>query len=118
MTLEQARPHIEAALGYSTGTHTFGDVVRMVDEGRLQFWPGPHSAIVTEIIEYPQQRTLHYFLAGGNLAEIERMLPEIEAWGRAQGCTAASLTGRKGWERTFLKREGWTSSLVVMTKEL
>ena len=116
--LEQARPHIEAALYYAGGTHSYDDVVAQIHEGRLQFWPGPHSAVVTEIQEYPQRRTLHFFLAGGNLAELEVMLPGIMEWGRTQGCTAASMTGRRGWERTFLKREGWTANLVVMTKEL
>jgi hypothetical protein len=118
MTLEQARPLIEAALSYAGGTHTFSDVAAMVDEGRLTFWPGPASCIVTEIIEYPRQRTLHFFLAGGNIAELEAMLPAIYEWGRTQGCTSASLTGRKGWERSFLSREGWTSNLVVMTRAL
>ena len=94
--LEGARPHIEAALSYSGGTHTFEDVVAGVSAGRLQFWPGPNSAVITEIQEYPQKRTLHFFLAGGNLAELEVMLPMISEWGREQGCTAMSLTGRRG----------------------
>jgi hypothetical protein len=119
MDLERARPHIEAALSYAGGTHTYEDVVAMIHAGRLKFWPGPNSAVVTEIIEYPRRRTLHFFLAGGNLAELEVMLPGIIEWGRTtQGCDSASLTGRKGWERTFLKREGWTANLVVMTKAL
>lgn len=116
--LDGARPHIEAALSYAGGTHTFEDVRAGIHEGRLQFWPGPNSAIITEIIEYPQKRTLHFFLAGGNLAELEVMVPGIIEWGRTQGCSAASLTGRKGWERSFLKREGWATKLVVMTKDL
>ena len=46
------------------------------------------------------------------------MLPLVAEWGKQQGCTSMSLTGRRGWERTFLKREGWTANLVVMTKDL
>ncbi len=118
MDLARARPHIEAALSYAGGTHTFDDVAAMLSKGRLQLWSGPHSAIVTEIIEYPQKRTLHFFLAGGNLAELEVMLPGVIDWGRTQGCISASMTGRRGWERTFLKREGWTANLVVMTKAI
>ena len=91
----------------------------MVSEGRLQYWPGSNSVVVTEIIEYPQKRTLHFFLAAGNVAELEVMYPVIEEWGRVQGCTAATLSGRHGWERSFLaKREGWKPKLVVMMKEL
>lgn len=118
LDLNGARPHIEAALSYSGGTHTFDDVVKGVSTGKFVFWPGVNSAIITEIIEYPRQRTLHFFLAGGNMAELEVMLPGILNWGREQGCTTASLTGREGWARSFLKREGWNKKLIVMTKEL
>lgn len=118
LTLAEARPHIEAALSYAGGTHTFEDVAGMVDDGRLQFWPGPRSVIVTEIIEYPRCRSLHFFLAGGRLEELRLMLPPILAWGKRQGCTNATLTGRKGWTRSFLVDEGWHDSLVLMTKEL
>lgn len=119
ITLEQARPYLEAALHYSGGTHTFEDVAAQVSEGRLQFWPGVTSAIVTEIIEYPRKRTLHFFLAGGNMPELRAMYPHVLEWGRQQGCSSTSLAGRKGWVRSFLEREeGWQEQLVVMTKEL
>lgn len=118
ITLEGARPFIQKALDLAGNTHTLEDVQKQIDEGTLQYWPGVNSAIITEIIEYPQKRTLHFFLAGGNLAELEAMYPVVESWGRAQGCVAASTTGRPGWERTFLKREGWNPRAVVMTKGL
>lgn len=118
ISLEQARPFLQKALDLAGNTHTLEDVQQGIEAGRLQYWPGVNSAIITEIIEYPQKRTLHFFLAGGNLAEIEAMYPAVEAWGRDQGCTVASTSGRPGWERTFLKREGWKPRTVVMTKEL
>lgn len=118
MKIEDYQKQIEAALGYSGGTHSFEDVVLEVENGTLQFWPGPHSVIITEIQEHPQKRILHFFLAGGNLAEIQRMVPLIEDWGREQGCTTASLAGRKGWERTFLQHSGWKPKLVLMSKDL
>lgn len=85
----------------------------------MQYWPGVQSAVVTEIIEYPQFRTLHFFLAGGNRAELEAMYPHIEAWGRSKGCSRATMLGRKGWERTFLtQKEGWSQTLVAYEKQL
>lgn len=118
ISLDEARPFLQKALDLGGNTHTLEDVRQGIAEGRLQYWPGVNSAIITEIIEYPQARALHFFLAGGNLAEIEAMYPAVEAWGRDQGCTVASTSGRPGWERTFLKREGWKPRTVVMTKEL
>lgn len=117
--IEDYRVQIEAALRYCAGTHTFSDVCHSVQAGRLQFWPGPRSVIITEIIEYPQRKVLHFFLAGGVMTEIEAMVPGVEAWGESQGCTAAMTTGRPGWERTFLtKQQGWASTHVVFQKEL
>ena len=117
--LAGARPLLEAALSYGGGTHSYEDVVAMIDRKEAIFWPGPNSVIVTQIQEHPQTRTLHFFLAGGNSAELEVMVPGILAWAKAErGCTAATMTGRKGWERSFLTRRGWKTTLVVMTKEL
>lgn len=118
MTIADYKPQIEAALQYSGHSHTFDDVVAMVKAGKAQFWGGPTSVIVTEIVLEPQQKVLHFFLAGGNLAELEAMTPMILQWGREKGCVRASLVGRKGWDRTFLKRQGWTNGLVVLEKDL
>jgi hypothetical protein len=113
------RSQIEAALAHAGGTHTFEDIQAAVEAGSLQYWPGPRSAIVTEIIQYPRARALNFFLAGGELAELEAMYPLIEEWGRSQGCTVAVMSGRKGWERSFLTRkEGWEPKLVVFEKTL
>lgn len=112
------RRYIEAALEYSPGTHLYEDIVDGVADGRYQFWPGPNSVIVTEIHEYPRSRSLNFFLAGGNLGELEKMVPAIEQWGRTQGCATAVFTGRRGWERTFLARDGWSHRLAVFGKNL
>ena len=117
--LEAHREQIEAALGYAGGTHTFEDVRAGVEAGTLLYWPGVRSAVITEIIQYPQRRVLNFFLAGGDLAELEAMYPIIMQYGRAQGCSSAVLSGRKGWERSFFVRtEGWTPTLVVLEKQL
>jgi hypothetical protein len=112
------RPQIEAALVYSGHSHTFDDVAQLVKDGKAQFWGGPTSVVITQVVLEPQHKVLHFFLAGGNLAELEKMTPLIEQWGREQGCTRASLVGRKGWDRTFLSRQGWHNGLVVLEKDL
>ena len=106
--------HISRALEYADGAYTLDDIRSGVEAGRLQLWPGVSSVIVTEILESPRQRTLLFFLAGGNLQELEAMLPPIFAWGRSQGCIRASLVGRAGWTRTFLARLGWKPTAVMM----
>jgi hypothetical protein len=116
--LLRCRKYIEDALEYGGDTHAFDDVAGGVLSGRYQLWPNHNSAIVTEIVVYPQLKNLHFFLAGGNLDELQKMVPVIEDWGRSMGCTKVSLSGRKGWARTFLQGSGYTPKWYVMSKEL
>lgn len=117
---EPYREYIEGALRYAEGTHDYSDIVASLLEGSLQFWPGPHSVIITEILTAPRRKFLNFFLAGGNLAELEQMYPAVEEWGRGQGCTSAMFTGRPGWARSFLtESQGWhASKLVIFEKTL
>lgn len=116
--LHRCRKWIEDALEYAQGTHTFNDIAAAVLSDRFQIWPSNNAVVVTEIVVYPQLKDLHFFLAGGNLDELKAMRPIIENWGKSVGCTRVSLAGRKGWERTFLKDEGYKPNWFVLSKEL
>ncbi len=116
--LDRLRHHVVAALEYSGGTHDFDDVAEMVQEHRVQLWPANDSVVLTEIIEYPRFKNLHYFLAGGDLIELAKMRPLIESWGKSIGCTRVTLAGRRGWAKTFLKDEGYSPQWSVLAKEL
>ena len=116
--LERLRQHVEAALEYSGGTHRFEDVLEMVAKNQLQVWPATQSIVLTEIIVYPRLKNLHYFLAGGDLDELSRMRPMIESWGKSLGCTRVTLAGRRGWQKSFLKDEGYSPQWSVLAKEL
>ena len=119
LEFERLKRHIENALEYAGGTHTLDDVRALVEKDLLQLWPGIDSAVLTQIMDYPRQRALHFFLAGGNLDELKRLHPIILKWGIEHGCTRATFAGRRGWERTFLTREeGWTVSSINMEKDL
>jgi hypothetical protein len=118
MTLEEARPLVEEGLSYTCGTHLFEDVVALVAAGKLQFWDGPNSVVLTEVQQSPRKKILNVWLVAGKMAELRAMYPVIYAWAKAQGCQLVTHTGRPGWSRSFLKSEGWTTHLVVMTKEI
>lgn len=115
---ERLRHHVAAALEYSGGTHKVEDIAEGIRREQFQLWPGRNSVVVTEIIVYPQLKDLHYFLAGGDLDELRMMRPIIESWGKEIGCSRVSLAGRKGWERTFLKGEGYEPKWFIMCKDL
>ena len=97
--IERCRPWIEAALEYSGGTHEYEDIVKGIQEGRMQLWPAARGCIVTEIVVYPRVKAINIFLAGGELDQILDMDEDVKAWAKDQGCTQAHMSGRLGWKK-------------------
>lgn len=62
--------------------------------------------MVTQCVADDRGPCLHVWLAGGDLADILRLKPGIEAWARAQGCERVTINGRHGWARV-LRRWGY-----------
>jgi hypothetical protein len=89
---------------------SYSDVASAVQGKRHQLWPGYGAVMVTKVEGRGKTRRLVVYLAGGNLAELERLYAGVEAWGRAQGCKRVVFAGRKGWQRTFLTRAGFTAT--------
>ena len=109
---------LEDALEYAHGTFDINDVFNDVVNGTAQFWPGKNSAVVTQIVPYPKKKVLHFFLAGGDIKELEEMEPGIIEWAKSQGCEAITLTGRPGWTKSFLQDIGYKCTQVQMFKEI
>lgn len=110
--------HLENALEYSGGTHDVVHVFAGIAEGQFQMWAGEDSIIISEILEYPKLRALHFFLVGGHLEELQEMEKTVVDWARTRGCTRATTAGRVGWSRTFLKDRGYAPQWHVMCREL
>jgi len=115
--IKRCLPWIVDALSYSGGTHEPTDIVAGILKGTLQLWPGPEACAVTEIVVYPNKKVLHVFLAAGKMENIVDMQKSAEEWGKAQGCTAMTIAGRKGWSRV-LKDVGYEEKFVTLAKEL
>jgi hypothetical protein len=115
--LSRCKGWIEAALDYSGGTHTFEDIAAGIASGVMQLWPAPDGCLVTEIVVYPRKKVLNVFLGGGNLERLTDMHDDVAAWGVMQGCSAATINGRRGWERVYRKR-GWHPLHLTLVKEL
>lgn len=111
-------PWIKAALKHAGGTHNLEDILDGILHREYQFWPAVESVVITELVIYPRKKVLNLFLAGGNYEELRTMLPDLEQFGKLEGCSTVTLTGRKGWLRSFLPKEGYEGHWAVMTKEL
>ena len=112
--VNRCKKWIVDALEYAHNSHSFEQVIDIVKRGDAQFWAFSDSAIVTEIIEYPQRRTLRFWLAGGNLKTLLDVEPKIRKWSILYRCEAVEIIGRKGWEKVLKEYE---PTAIVLVKE-
>jgi len=110
--------HIENALEYNADTLNLQDIADQIATSEMHLWAGADSAIVTHFVFFPRKKALHVPFGGGNLAEIEAMHPYIIEFAKTAGCQMISVAGRKGWERTFLKKTGFEFAYSVMILEI
>lgn len=94
---------LERALEYDN-TYNIEDVADCISNGTMQLWPTNNSAVVTQVQIFPRMKVLHIFLAGGNLVELETLTPHIQKFAEDMGCRKITLTGRRGWSRTFVTK--------------
>jgi hypothetical protein len=94
---------LEPALEYDN-THNMQDVADCIDSCTMQLWTGDNSAIVTQVQIFPRMKVLHVFLAAGDLVELEIITPRIQKFAEDMGCQKITLTGRRGWSRTFVTK--------------
>ena len=110
---ERCGGYIEDALEYAQFSHTLEDVLRVVLSGDAQFWPEAKAALVTEIIDYPQRRTLRFWLAGGDLETLRDLEVTAIEWSKKWGCSASEIVGRRGWVRAL---NGYEEAATVGVK--
>lgn len=113
----RCRPWIEAALAAGGEAVTIDEVEAAVRRGDAHLLAAVDAAVVSQICN--RGREFNIYLAGGSLARLKTMVPDLERMAKALGCTHLSILGRRGWERTFLTREmGYTPTAVLLVKEV
>jgi len=112
--VQRCKKWIVDALEYAHNSHTFDEVIEIVKRGDAQFWAFSDSAIITEIISYPQRRTLRFWLAGGNLKRLLDVEPNIRKWSILYNCKAVEIIGRKGWGKVL---KNYKPTATVFIKE-
>jgi len=111
------RNWIESALQYSGGTHSFQDIVDGVLSGHMQLWVGESGCAVTEIDIFPKKKTLHVFLAAGDMDQIIDFQDSAVEFAKLNGCDSMTIAGRSGWKRVLDKHD-WHEQFVVLEREI
>lgn len=109
---------LEKAIEVAGGGYTLEDLFIGLSEGNFQLWTRNNTIGITQIVDEPQVRSLNVFLAGGDMADLQALLPKVEAFAGQEGCTRITLGGRKGWSKSFLRAAGFEPRWVVLAKEL
>lgn len=109
---DRCRGWLTAALEDASEAEVLGELAA----GRAQLWCGERAALVTQLIHGPEP-FVHVWLGGGELSELRRLAPGVEAWARAQGARAARINGRRGWARA-LRAQGFVPEGDELRKAL
>ena len=117
MTDEQLVTRLQRALDQGGNTHDVADVVDALRNEKARFWEAPDGFIITELEEFPKFKMVRYWLAGGVLEDCLSLEPVINRYAVEQGCTVATVTGRKGWG-PIGARTGWKPFGHVFAKRL
>lgn len=118
MNMERRIAGLSKALMVAGNEHTVGDVIREVLHGDAQSWDNGDAWIITRIVDAPQVRSIHFWLATGEKAACVELAEQVIDWARSVGCTRATMLGRAGWTRV-LEDSGWKpSKLVVLEREI
>ena len=115
VALRHWKPQIVEALEYAKHTHSFNDVVAMVMNGQCALYGFPDAFMLMEECKYPQFKTWHCFLAGGNHDTIVATEDYMKEQALIRGCKYLSYSGRKGWDRDARKRD-WEFVCTTMYK--
>jgi len=112
---DHCKPIIEPAVKYQQ-SYTIDDIEDKIRHGFFHLWPGKNSAMITELVNLPQERVYNLLFAGGKYDEIEGIIEQIEVFARAIGCSKLMGGGRPGWHRK-IKHLGFKRDFIL-TKTL
>jgi len=88
--------------------------MQMVEDGKAALHVGKGCAVVTQEMELPAGKTLHYWLAGGDLHELQEIEKRVSRSAKNSGCVTATIIGRRGWAKAL----GYDEMATVMARKL
>ena len=109
--------YMAGAAKYTHGRYAVEDIYNELCKGNQQLWIAfddkVYGAVITEIMQYPQKRTLIMHFTGG--VELpkwkDEMLSVLRSFAKDNECDCIESYGRTGWKRIF-KNDGFSSKFM------
>ena len=100
--------YIEKSAKYTYGRFNADDIKQLILTTNKQLWVAYkgvqiYGFVVTEIVTYPQMKTLMmHFTGGTHLSKWkDNMLKTLQAFAKEMDCKVIESYGRKGWGKVF-----------------
>jgi hypothetical protein len=115
---DDIKEYMEGAAKYTHGRFKVEDIkVELIRNPRQQLWLAyddkVYGAVITEVMTYPQMKTLIMHFTGG--IELPKwkdaMLSTLREFAKDQQCKVIESYGRTGWKRIF-KNDGFSSKFM------
>ena len=117
MNRETVEKLIDDALKHDPA-YNVEDVLSEVEEYRAELIAAERSLVVWNILEKPNARQFHIWIAAGDLEELMSLVyPVLEVRAMELGCDVMTISGRRGWIRK-LKPHGFKEAATVGVKTL
>lgn len=111
------RKQIERALAKTGGGYSYDHVCAMVLSGSAHLYAYEDCLLIMQVIEFPNYRAYHCFIACGNLRSVPDKDEEMCKVARELGCIELTANGRPGWPK-IAKTVGWKQRLALIYKEV
>lgn len=107
---------LERMLKKTGGFYTVGDILSLIEEGRMQSFSDGHTWVVTQVHEFPQRKVVDIVFVVGDLRGAADLESKVDEFAKSVGATAITATGRMGWlKRSFA---GWKPHSCNFIKEI
>jgi hypothetical protein len=111
------REQVEKALALMGNTHSFEDILDMIDSGAMQSFSDGDTWAITQVVDMPQKRVLEVFLVVGTLEGMQTIEPAVMDFAKHIGADMVRAFGRDGF-LSVSKGYGWRNGQRLYLKEL
>jgi len=109
---------LRKALAVAGHTYELEDILQEIKERTMHSFVEGESWVVTQVVDFPRKRYLEIVFAVGNLDELKRIYPKLEAFAREIQADGLRAFGRPGWMRQFeIDKHGWVETTRVYVRE-